>query len=292
MLDKSIGARLRHARLNKNLTLDELQQITKIQKRYLEAIEADAFDVLPGTFYVRAFIRQYADAVGEAGDELVDIFDGKDIPPTSRVKIPDPIQVSRQKAHEGEHKMEKTFWSRLPMIVLGVAALIIVIVVAAMMLQDNKNNRTITPPSSSVIVDDSAAKSSESKEEGSSTTETTASTTESEKPKMTLTFDGESGSSVSITANEVTTPTILSFQGTNGPCWVGVQANGGYIYQYTLSAGETQQTEIPAGTAAVAITLGASSNVAMTLNDEALNFNPNNTATVKRTINLTLNYHQ
>ena len=34
-----IGDNLRQARLNKNISLDELQQKTKIQKRYLEAIE-------------------------------------------------------------------------------------------------------------------------------------------------------------------------------------------------------------------------------------------------------------
>ena len=40
-----IGDNLRQARLNKNISLDELQQKTKIQKRYLEAIEKGAFDV-------------------------------------------------------------------------------------------------------------------------------------------------------------------------------------------------------------------------------------------------------
>lgn len=291
MLDRHIGARLRRARLNNNITLEELQQITKIQMRYLEAIEAENFAALPGTFYVRAFIRQYAEAVGENGDQLVDIFDGKDIPEASRAKAPEPIRVSRQKAHADEHRIVKIFWSKLPMIVLGVAALIIVIVVAAMMLQDNKTNRSITLPSSSVIVDESSTSSSESS--SSSTTETSSSTTESsEKPKMNVTFDGESGSTVSMTANEVTAPATLTFQGTNGPCWVGVQVNGAFVYQYTLSAGDTQKMEIPAGTAAVAVTLGASSNVSLSLNDEAVNFNPNSTATVKRIINLTLNYHQ
>ncbi|OEH94140.1 hypothetical protein BFG57_09855 [Bacillus solimangrovi] len=69
-----LGQRLRQARAERNLTLEQLQNTTKIQKRYLEAIEAGKFDVMPGNFYARAFLKQYAEAVGLDPEQLFHEF--------------------------------------------------------------------------------------------------------------------------------------------------------------------------------------------------------------------------
>ncbi|WMT39139.1 DUF4115 domain-containing protein [Paenibacillus sp. D2_2] len=66
-----LGQQLKDARLSMGLSLDDVQEITKIRKRYLEAIEAGDYKVLPGSFYVRAFIKTYAEAVGINADELL-----------------------------------------------------------------------------------------------------------------------------------------------------------------------------------------------------------------------------
>ncbi|MCP3026053.1 RodZ family helix-turn-helix domain-containing protein [Halobacillus sp. A5] len=67
-----IGLRLREAREDKGLTLEEVQSTTKIQKRYLQAIEKNEFNVLPGKFYTRAFIREYASAVGLDPEQVME----------------------------------------------------------------------------------------------------------------------------------------------------------------------------------------------------------------------------
>ena len=69
-----LGKRLREAREEKNISLDELQEMTKIQKRYLIGIEEGNYAIMPGNFYVRAFIRQYAEAVGLDPDELFEQY--------------------------------------------------------------------------------------------------------------------------------------------------------------------------------------------------------------------------
>ena len=66
-----IGDKLKSAREAKGLSIADIEKATKIQSRYLDAIEKNEFDKLPGDFYVRAFIRQYAQVVGLDGKELL-----------------------------------------------------------------------------------------------------------------------------------------------------------------------------------------------------------------------------
>ncbi|MVO99089.1 helix-turn-helix domain-containing protein [Paenibacillus lutrae] len=71
-----LGQRLKQARLEKKMSLDDLQEITKIRTRYLEAIEEGNYKVLPGSFYVRAFIKSYAEAVGLDPNEVLNMYQG------------------------------------------------------------------------------------------------------------------------------------------------------------------------------------------------------------------------
>lgn len=56
----SIGERLRQERLRRGLEIDQIAERTRINSRYLEAIEAEDLDKLPGGFFTRSFVRQYA----------------------------------------------------------------------------------------------------------------------------------------------------------------------------------------------------------------------------------------
>ncbi|QII49024.1 helix-turn-helix domain-containing protein [Bacillus paralicheniformis] len=74
-----LGNRLKEAREEKGMSLDDLQAATKIQKRYLTALEEGNYDIIPGKFYVRAFIKQYAEAVGLDSELLFEEYK-RDIP--------------------------------------------------------------------------------------------------------------------------------------------------------------------------------------------------------------------
>ncbi|PKG48079.1 MULTISPECIES: helix-turn-helix domain-containing protein [unclassified Planococcus (in: firmicutes)] len=66
-----LGTKLKQARLEQGLSLEQLNERTKIQKHHLEGIETGDYSAIPGGFYVRAFIKRYAQAVGMDGDALL-----------------------------------------------------------------------------------------------------------------------------------------------------------------------------------------------------------------------------
>jgi cytoskeleton protein RodZ len=66
----SIGERLREERLRRGFTIEQIAESTKINPSLLVAIEADDLERLPGTFFTRSFIRQYAHALGMDAAEL------------------------------------------------------------------------------------------------------------------------------------------------------------------------------------------------------------------------------
>src|SRR6185437_9710883 len=52
----------------------EAQRATSIRARYLDALETERFDLLPGDFYTRSCLREYAQLLGLDGDLLVEEY--------------------------------------------------------------------------------------------------------------------------------------------------------------------------------------------------------------------------
>mgnify|MGYP001202530911 CR=1 FL=1 len=128
-----LGKRLREAREEKGLTLDDLQDLTKIQKRYLQGIEEGNFDIIPGKFYVRAFIKQYAEAVGLDPDELFEEYK-QEIP--SVYESEDLTeQISRSKSRRTVQSKTSKIMEHLPK--AGIAILVIGILVLIWIFAQN-----------------------------------------------------------------------------------------------------------------------------------------------------------
>ncbi|WP_028539126.1 MULTISPECIES: helix-turn-helix domain-containing protein [Paenibacillus] len=101
-----LGQQLREARLARGLSLDDVQEMTKIRKRYLEAIEMGDYKVLPGSFYVRAFIKTYAETVGLDADELL-AEHRQNVPSTAPEPTMEPVI---QKRRSRQHNERNSKW--------------------------------------------------------------------------------------------------------------------------------------------------------------------------------------
>lgn len=67
----SLGQALKEEREARNISIEEIASATKIVPRYIEALENDRFDLMPGGFFVKAIIRTYARAVGLNEDDVL-----------------------------------------------------------------------------------------------------------------------------------------------------------------------------------------------------------------------------
>ena len=67
-----VGETLRRERLKRNLELEEISHELKISTRFLQAIENDQYDKLPGGVFAKSFVRQYARLLGLNEEDLAD----------------------------------------------------------------------------------------------------------------------------------------------------------------------------------------------------------------------------
>lgn len=70
----SFGETLRRERELRSVSLREIADATKISVRFLQALEQDRLDVLPGGVFRRAFVKQYAKHLGLDAERLVAEF--------------------------------------------------------------------------------------------------------------------------------------------------------------------------------------------------------------------------
>lgn len=91
----SAGELLRSERLKRNRSLAEIARETCISARYLQAIEEDRPSLLPGDFFHRSFIRQYAQVLEFDEREIRRILDAvgppAEIDPIASFNLPQQI---------------------------------------------------------------------------------------------------------------------------------------------------------------------------------------------------------
>ncbi|MCY7494728.1 DUF4115 domain-containing protein [Bacillus safensis] len=260
------------------MSLEDLQTVTKIQKRYLLAIEQGNYDIIPGKFYVRAFIKQYAEAVGLNPEQLFEEF-RKDVPSTYNDEVSD--KLSNIKPQRELPKPASKVLELLPTIliiggIIVVIAIIYVIVQAVNHESGQKNNQAAPQQSESkyeVSEDSSLAKDQKKKEKASSDDkEKSSKKDDSSKDDETVSLKA-TNTEGSTTTYEVSGADEMELKiSASQASWLRVRDESGKVLKMgELKDGESFKTDL-SDLSQVDIRLGNASGIDIKVNDETLKY--------------------
>src|SRR3989344_1607654 len=71
---KTIGNLLKERRQERNLTLKQISEATKIRSEYLEALEKGDYSVFPSEVYIKGFLKNYAKFLGVGSDRALALY--------------------------------------------------------------------------------------------------------------------------------------------------------------------------------------------------------------------------
>lgn len=283
-----IGQELQKARLDKGLSLDDIQQSTKIQKRYLAAIENGQFDQLPGAFYERAFVRQYASAVGL---DVTEFMQNHDIqtqtvePDLSGARV-DSDNVTRAGMHHVEESTAEKTRQMLPKILIGVAVVAIIGIIWALVAsfagsakQENTTSSvSVTTSKVSSSASSDAEKSSTDASKESAAKSSSASSEKKDKDAVDLGAGQATGNTVNYGTVKAPANKELTLNlKTTGASWIQVSdASGAVLWNGTLQANGNQDVKIPATVPGVRVSIGNAAATAVSLDGKSVDLMANN----------------
>lgn len=267
-----LGKLLKGKREEKGMSLEELQTSTKIQKRYLAAIEEGNYDVLPGTFYARAFIKNYCEAVGLNYETIFDEY-AHEIP--KAVKESATEFEPRSKRERSSVNEENSFLKRLILILL-IGGLIIALLFLVMKLLPEGNDQAKSGEDVKSVEMDADKDKPEKKEETNKEAEKEETQNEepakkeeeASAPKLTkLQTSGK------VTTYEMSEGNELVVELTaTGPSYVGIQDETGKSYfDSQVKDGETKTFDLTAAKE-VTLNIGASHVTSIKINDEPFTY--------------------
>ncbi|MGU7932489.1 cytoskeleton protein RodZ [Streptococcus suis] len=285
MRQKSIGEVLRTAREGRGWTFVDLQRITKIQAKYLQALEYNDFDFIANSDDVQSILKAYAEALELDADVLLDAYETN-----SLVKYyedgEEELRSSELKRSYKVRKRKKN--SYLPLIYLLLATGLIIIFVTYIVHSRLQNRASITPTTTSYsIVEQSVSEASSGTETSSTEQAQSNSTSSSSSATENVTVSG-SGSNIVATLKTVTYPVEVTVTAKNTTSWISLSdtlLEGGV----TLTPDNpTVTTTIEEGVTSTTLVLGVVKGVEVSVGGQKLDIS----ALTADTGSITINFEQ
>ncbi len=139
--DHSLGPYLRAEREQQGIDLAEIASLTKIQPKFIEALEADNYDQLPKGPFVTGFLRSYAQCLSLDADEIIAFFQthhGRQ-PPNP------PVQPRQQPTPPRPALFARVSWQHGAILGVGLVTLGLILFFA---LPSKPVDPQVTPPAS------------------------------------------------------------------------------------------------------------------------------------------------
>lgn len=287
-----IGEILKKARIEKGYTLDDLQQTTKIQKRYLEAIEQGNTEILPGRFYARAFVKQYADIVGLDGEELLNEHYQVSAEEVSE-EFAESISASPSRVQGKKGNVLSNLGNQLPTIfIFLLVAMILIIIYFAFRRTtptDKVEEPIISQENTEQVVQSETEENEVADEEAEETEETEEIEEETEEAAQKISVANSTGNT---TTYEIKGPhpeaQKVTLTAKGGDSWVSINVQGGASDAGLLSDGESISVDFGADAERADLVIGNARFTVVTLNDTEISYAPEAEGVVKQ--DLTLNF--
>jgi cytoskeletal protein RodZ len=219
---KTVGQVLRAKRAKLDMTLNEAEELTQIQKMYIIALEQDDYDALPGDFYVKAYLKQYANRLALDYDQLVTAYEkGETIEVAEPTDFTENYRfVKPSERIEPDEMREKTWRHYLPIVLLGTVAVMIIVSIAAAVILNRPKEDKIADHLYSVSTEKSSSQVASSTAEVPESSASSSQAPELPKPEITVTGEGQA---LLATVKNATSPVKLTLSVTSGiAIWVGV----------------------------------------------------------------------
>lgn len=249
----NLGDLLRSARLEQGMSLDEIQELTKIRKRYLEAIEDGDYKVLPGNFYVRAFVKTYAETLGLDPEQVLEMHKS-DIPgPVAEAVSVEPIIEKRRRSErQRQANASKVITSVLMWLFLALIVVVVYLFYIRWPAADSADKADTKTPITSEQTAPADKKAAEQQTTPPATPDTTAKQPETQeqtpvKTEPTLVPSGKIGKANRIYVQMPVAQKITVEVTATGNSYLNVyqkQYEGTELFKANIYAGETKTFDL------------------------------------------------
>lgn len=214
----TLGQELKRLREDRGISLHQIAESTHLGVRFLQAIESDTYDILPGGIFNRAFVRKFAKAVGMDEEQALALYE-RQLEEMGGEETP---RGSYLRADEFEEKQPGNSW------LLSAIMFLVLCAGAYAAAQYFKGQQHPATPDGAVVTN-------------TPTPEPTLAGTPTPDPNA----SPDPGVSPSPEASPSVTPPpggmVISLTATSGECWISVKPDGLNTQQALLKAGETKE---------------------------------------------------